>query len=71
MPVGLPSMWRPVIKTKIYPKIYLRSKFVERKSERVKAINRKFAECAKNNKGKPLKEFNQAVGACVAKPKPE
>ena len=59
---GIGAYWRPVIKTKIYPKVYLRSKHVERKSAAVKEINRKFAEAARGCKGKPLKEFNMCVG---------
>ena len=62
MPSGLGQIYRPVIKTKIYPKIYLRSKTVDRKSEKVKAINAKFREAAKECAGKPLKEFNACIG---------
>lgn len=64
MPVGIPSMFRPVIKTKIYPAVYLRDKHVARVSEAVKGQNSKFAAAVQTCKGqgKGLKAFNRCVG---------
>lgn len=68
MPVTVAKVWRPYVRKVIaaskgdYTGLIIRDRHVTRKSEKVKAINRIFAEAAKKCAGKDLKTFQRCVG---------
>lgn len=56
------SIWRIALRTEAtYPGAYFRDKHVARRSERVKDVNDKFSEVAKECADKPLPDFNECV----------
>lgn len=57
------DIWKPVTKGGAYPAHYFRKKHVSRSSERVKAVNRKFAEVARGCAGNHTadRSFQQCI----------
>lgn len=67
MAVSIVDIWRPYETKKIsvkrgtFSRLVLRKRHVNRKSEKVMAVNKRFAEVAKKCAGKNIEDFQRCI----------